>query len=91
MVVQANTMNAYDFTVVLGDDPELTEDLADRLYATGCDDGTPGTCNGLTVVDFHRNATSFEEAIRSAVANVNSAGCVAAYVEIDAEDLVLNS
>src|SRR6266850_1304003 len=31
----------YDFTVALNDAPELTEELADKSFAAGCDDGTP--------------------------------------------------
>ena len=77
----------YDFTIVLKNAPELTEELADRLFATGCDDGSPGMCSGVTTIDFHREAASLEDAIRSAVANVSSAGCVAARVEIDAQTL----
>lgn len=77
----------YDFTVVLKDSPELTEELADKLFAAGCDDGSPGLCAGITSIDFHRDASSLEEAIRSAVANVSAAGCVVARVEIDAESL----
>jgi hypothetical protein len=78
----------YEFTVVLKDAPELTDELADKLFAAGCDDGTPGMCCGVTVIDFHRQAQSLDDAIRSAVADVNAAGCVIARVEIDAEHLV---
>ena len=67
-------MAKYDFTLVLKGSPDLTEELADALYAAGCDDGTPGTCNGVFVVDFHRQAPSLEEAIRSAIAHICSAG-----------------
>jgi hypothetical protein len=81
-------MIVYDFTVVLKDSPELTEELSDRLYAAGCEDGTPGMCCGTTVVDFHRAGESLEAAIRSAVADVSVAGCVVSRVEIDAQNLV---
>jgi hypothetical protein len=89
-VRNANMAN-YDFTVVLKDSPELTEELADSLFAAGCDDGTPGMCCGSTVVDFHRQAQTLEAAIRSAVADVSSAGCIVARVEIDAERLAASS
>lgn len=84
-------MTNYDFTVVLRDSPELTDELADRLFSFGCDDATPGMCGGLTVVDFHRQAMPLEEAIRSAAANVNAAGCVAERVEIAAENLAAST
>ena len=82
-------MATYDFTVVLKDAPDLTEELANKLYSAGCDDGTPGMCSGVTVIDFHREAASLEAAIRSAAANVVSAGCVVQRVEIDAEGLAV--
>jgi len=78
-------MTKYDFTLILKGSPELTEDLADRLYSAGCDDGTPGTSSGLTVIDFHREADSLEGALRSAVADVNSAGETVERVQIDAD------
>jgi hypothetical protein len=78
----------YDFTAVLKDSPELTEQLADDLFAAGCDDGSPNMCCGVTSIVFHREASSLEDAIRSAVANVNSAGCIVERIEIDAQALV---
>jgi hypothetical protein len=80
-------MRRYDFTLILKEAPELTEELADALFAAGCDDGTPGMCGGSTVIDFHRDAASLEEAIRSAISNVSTAGCVVGRVEIDAQSL----
>lgn len=82
-------MMKYDFTLVLKDAPELTDELADTLFAAGCDDGTPGMCAGTTLIDFHREAASLEEAIRSAIANVSAAGCVVTRVEIDAQALAV--
>jgi hypothetical protein len=80
-------MRKYDFTIILKDSPDLTEELADRLFAAGCDDGMPGMISGVTLIDFHREAASLEAAIRSAVADIASSGCVSARVEIDAQAL----
>jgi len=77
-------MKKYEFTLILAGSLELTEDIADALHAGGCDDGTPGTCEGVFVVDFHRSASSLEDAIRSAIANVKAAGYDVARVEIEA-------
>ena len=77
-------MNKYDFSLVVSNPAELTEGVADALYAAGCDDATPGTCEGILTVDFHREAVSLEEAIRTAIENVRSAGLIVARVEIDA-------
>ena len=81
-------MNKYDFTLILTESLELTDDLADALFAAGCDDGTPGTCNGVFSIDFHREATSLEDAIRSAIGDVRTAGYEVARVEIEAEAVV---
>lgn len=80
-------MAKYEFTLILKGSPELTEEMADALYEAGCDDGTPGTCNGVFSIDFHREADSLESALRSAIANVKSAGYEVARVEIEADAL----
>lgn len=78
-------MTKYEFTLILKGQFELTEEIADELFEAGCDDGTPGICNGVFSIDFHREANSIEEAIRSAIANVKSAGYDVERVEIEAE------
>ena len=78
-------MNKYEFTLILTGPLELTEDIADALFEAGCDDGTPGTCNEVFSIDFHREAPSLEEAIRSAIGNVRTAGYDVSRVEIEAE------
>ena len=76
-------MSKYHFTLVLSDDTELTEALSDALYSAGCDDATPGSCGGILTLDFHREADSLEEAIRTAILDLDRAGLEAARVEID--------
>ena len=78
-------MNKYEFTLILAESLELTDGIADALFEAGCDDGTPGTCNGVFSIDFHREAASLEEAIRSAIENVRTAGYKVTRVEIEAE------
>jgi hypothetical protein len=81
-------MRNYTFTVILGDQTEMTEDLAEALAAAGCDDGLAGSSGGACAVIFDREAESLEEAVRSAIADVQKAGCHAAWVKIEPEDLV---
>jgi len=78
-------MRKYEFTLILKGSPELTEEMAEALFRAGCDDGTPGTCNGTFSIDFHREGPSLEEAIGSAISNVKSAGYDVEHVEIEAE------
>ena len=75
-------MTKYAFSLILQGAHQLSEDMADRLFAAGCDDGTPGLCDGVFSIDFHRQAATLEEAIRSAVANVEPAGYRIERVEI---------
>jgi hypothetical protein len=84
-------MHKYEFTLILAESLELTDGIADALFAAGCDDGTPGTCNGVFSIDFHREAASLEEAIRSAIANVRTAGYEVTRVEIEAEAVTQTS
>ena len=78
-------MKKYEFRVILKGRLELTEEIADELFEAGCDDGTPGTCNGIFSIDFHRQADSLEAAIGSTIENVKSAGYEVERVEIEAE------
>ena len=73
----------YDFQLILKDGTEITEELADRLFDAGCDDGTPGTFCGVPYVSFHREADNLESAIRSAVGDVQKAGCVVERLQIE--------
>ena len=75
-------MNCYDFVVVLKGLDIIDDDLAEALYEAGCDDGTPFSSCGVAGIGFSREADSLESAIRSAVADVQKAGCTVHRVEI---------
>lgn len=72
----------HEFTLILAR-PEESEDDAERLFEAGCSDGSISTSGGVTRIDFHRAAQTLEEAIRSAVADVNRAGFPVSRIEID--------
>ena len=78
----------YEFTVVLADVTELTIEMADTLFRSGCDDGSPASCDGRVTVDFHRQATSLEAAIRAAAHDISVAGFSVAKVELEAPELL---
>jgi hypothetical protein len=81
----------YEFSLVLKEGTEITEELADKLFDAGCDDGTPGTFCGVPYISFHREAESLEAAIRSAVADVQKTGCVVQRVQIEQDSPLLSS
>ena len=84
-------MKNYEFDLLLKDVLEVTDDQADALFAAGCDDGTPASGNGITWVHFDREAPSLEEAIRSAIAQVQSAGFAVSKIELDVASAVFQS
>jgi hypothetical protein len=81
-------MKTYEFDAVLQHISELSDEQADVLFEAGCDDGTPTACDGLAWIHFHREAPSLEEAIRSAVSPIRSAGFKVSKVELDVDAAV---
>lgn len=78
-------MSKYNFTLISSKAPELTDELADVLFTVGCDDATPGICDGVFRISFHREEESLEAAINSAIQNVKTAGLSVDHVEIEVE------
>jgi hypothetical protein len=78
----------YEFDVFLKGVSEVTDDLADTLFAQGCDDGTPASRDGAAWIHFDREAPSLEEAIHSAVTQIRAAGFAVSKVELDANAAV---
>ncbi len=77
-------MKTYTFTIAVTDQTaDGFEDLAEALYEAGCDDATVSLCEGTVSIDFDREAETMDEALRSAVKQVESVGCVVARVEIE--------
>ncbi len=76
-----------NFTVILANKVELTEQDADRLFEAGCDDATPGISNRVALIHFSRDAASFQEAIISAKSDVEKAGFTVDRVEIGAREI----
>ncbi len=80
----------YEFTVVLADQDVMTVDMAEALYAAGCDDGHPWSSEGVAAVTFDRESDRLESAIRSAVADVQKAGYTVKRVEIEEDSPLLS-
>ena len=77
----------YRFTVELAGLRKISDDLAEALFEAGCDDGSPWSSKGVAAIGFDREAESFEQAVRSAIADVQKTGCHVAWVKIEPEDL----
>jgi len=80
-------MTKYEFSLILKGPLELTEEIADQLFASGCDDGTPAMYEGTFSIDFHRKAASLETAVRTAIDNVRATGIEVERVELQPEAL----
>ena len=76
-------MKSWDFTIILKDVDNMTPELSDRLYESGCDDATVGSSTGISTASFSREAPSLQSAIASAVRDIRLAGCEPARVEIE--------
>ncbi len=66
------TMNNYEFSLVLANVRDFNEQLVDCIFEAGCDDASLLTRNGVVYLDFDREATSFTEAVWSAIRQVES-------------------
>jgi hypothetical protein len=77
-------MKEHEFTLILTAEPD--EGDADRIYGL-VDDGTLSTIADVPQLRFHREASSLEEAIRSAIRHLRSAGFLVARIEMEPEAL----
>ncbi len=73
-------MKVHEFTLILSTEP--TEEEADRLFSV-FNDATLATSVGVPQIHFHREASSLEEAIDSALMNVTESGFEVIRVEIE--------
>jgi hypothetical protein len=64
----------FEFTVYLAKVSEMTDEVAEKLYEAGCDDGLVGSSEGRSYVTFSREAASQREAIGSALGDIKKAG-----------------
>lgn len=60
-----------------------TEDLANAIYDAGGSDATVSSRAGRVVVGFDREGPTLDQAIKSAIENIRSAGVDVDHVSID--------
>jgi hypothetical protein len=76
----------YEFSLVLAQS-EVAEEDADRLYEAGCDDASILTREGVTRIQFDRQAANLDEALASAIQSVEQVGFTVSRVEIDRDEV----
>jgi hypothetical protein len=84
-------MQTHTFTLLLAGVRELTEEVANALYESGCDDALVGSRDGVVFLDFDREAPSFREAVLSAIADVEKTDIGARVAHVEPDDLVTMS
>lgn len=80
--------NEHDFSLVLTGVAELTSEIEDALFESGCDDSTIGFRQGRLILTFSRNAVSLKEAVFSAIHDIKKAKIQANTLRIDFHGLV---
>jgi hypothetical protein len=76
-------MQTFDFTITID---QLVEDLdaIDAFYGR-LDDVSMFNADGTTRITFHREAATLDDALRSAIADVQSFGYKAKQIEVEPE------
>ncbi|WP_419552875.1 helix-turn-helix transcriptional regulator [Candidatus Poriferisodalis sp.] len=65
-------MTTHTFTLII-DGPDLQADaLIDDVFEAGCDDALIGRADGIQFADFDRDADTFQDAVLTAVAELES-------------------
>lgn len=88
-------MKTYRLTIIasgLGRDEDV---YAEKLFEAGCDDATISLQKGLLVLEFEREANSFEDALQSAIYDVRTSGATIERIEpdhlVNASDIAIRS
>lgn len=74
---------AHEFIIVASGLDPSADDYETRFYDGPCSDATVSYQRGLTIIEFARSASSFEEAVTSAIRDVCSLGASVERVEPD--------
>jgi hypothetical protein len=82
---------SYQFTLILKNVHEKTEDLEDSLYEANCDDALINFKNGAVFLEFDRDGLSLEEAVVSAIKDVHSCSVDAIVASVAPENFVTES
>lgn len=78
----------HDFALIATGVDDLSEDLLARIYECGCDDATVSMRHGLVYLEFSRRAPSIEQAILSAIRDVQRADAALRVLRVDECNLV---
>ncbi|MCK5520959.1 MAG: hypothetical protein KAI81_07590 [Candidatus Marinimicrobia bacterium] len=80
-------MKYFTFSLILNH-TKIDANIEDKLYEVGCDDALLGVEDGITYLDFTREADSFNSAISSAIQQVDSVLDTGSISRIEPDELV---
>jgi hypothetical protein len=78
-------MSTFQFTLILSGVEEITSSLADALYAATGGDIELNMRNNVAFVEFDRQAKTFQEAITSAIRQVEGAEVGVRVVRVESD------
>lgn len=84
-------MKTFEFTLVLENIVELSDQMEDALYQAGCDDALLSFRNGIAYLEFDRDSENLESAIISAIQQVEQAGLSLSIKRVEPSDLVTSA
>lgn len=82
------TAQTFSFTLFVQGPDVLTDEAVDALFAAGCDDATFGARDGAQYAAFDREASTFEQALASAISDISLALPGLSVIRIEPDDLV---
>jgi hypothetical protein len=83
--------NICQFTLTLSGANEETPGLEDKIFEAGCSDALINFINGVVYLDFYRESFSFEEAVISAIKQVESILPDTKVIQVTPDNLVSGS
>jgi hypothetical protein len=78
----------HSFTLVLSGVGEITDELENALFDAGCGDALLGCRDGVVYLDFDRVAKSTQQAMLSAIRDVQKTGFPIRVYRVEPDDLV---
>jgi hypothetical protein len=76
--------DSFNFTLIL-DGGVISDDVLDRLFQAGLDDGTFGQIDGTSIAEFDRAASGLREAVTSAIEDIEHAAPEIRVVSVSAD------
>lgn len=73
-------MAMWEFQVLVSD---MSDEIANRLFESGCDDNLPVVSCGVPAVWFSREASTFAEAVTTGIRDIEAAGVIVKEVKLE--------